>query len=222
MINLKIKSNGKMLVVKRDGTSQSIDFEKIHWRIKSMCAKSDILEFQKKKRPNDYSIFHKLTPIENADVDTITKKTIEGLYNNIPTTEIDKLSAEVAQEMCTIHPDNSILATRILVSNLQKNILEIAVKRFPDVSRSNISNNLFKYVMTALYFNMDKHDEHSPLVSPYIVAYSGHAEHFLNLDHSSLRTHSIENKRKFNIFEDTKIWHQVMNLKYNTNLPSSE
>ena len=159
-----------MLVIKRDGTPQPIDFEKIHWRIKSMCALPEILEFQRKERTDAYAIFSKLAPLRHADVDTITKKTIEGVYNNIPTTEIDKLSAEIAQEMCTIHPDNSVLATRILVSNLQKNVLEHMTKRFPNALREEISKNLFKYVMTALYFNLDKRGDCSPLVAPYLVA----------------------------------------------------
>ena len=112
-----------MLVVKRDGTTQPIDFEKIHWRLKSMTASPEILKFQQKERPDAYNLFHKLSEIKHADVDAITKKTIEGVYNKIPTTEIDKLSAEIAQEMCVTHPDNSVLATRILVSNLQKNTM---------------------------------------------------------------------------------------------------
>ena len=134
-----------MQVVKRSGTLQSIDFEKIHWRIKSMCATEAILNFQNKERPEAYSIFSKLFPIFHADVDTITKKTIEGVYNKIATTEIDQLSAEIAQEMCVIHPDNSVLASRILVSNLQKNLFEILRKRFSTVSKEDISQNLFKW-----------------------------------------------------------------------------
>lgn len=161
-----------MLVVKRDGTPQPIDFKKIHWRIKSMCANPEILEFQRKERPYAYSIFHKLSVIKNADVDTITKKTIEGIYNKIPTTEIDKLSAEIAQEMCFIHPDNSALASRILMSNLQKNIIENLVKFFPDSEREYIVKNLFFHVMSILYMNLNKKKESAPLVAPYIVAIS--------------------------------------------------
>jgi len=134
-----------MQVIKRNGDKQAIDFEKIHWRIKSMCARPEILDFQKQQRPDAYNVFHKLPPIYHADVDSITKKTIEGLYNNMSTTEIDSLSAEVAQEMCVTHPDNSTLATRILVSNIQKNIVEILVKCFPEFDRKEIQENLFKF-----------------------------------------------------------------------------
>ena len=159
-----------MQVVKRDGCLQPLDFNKIHLRIRSMCTLPQTLQFQKEERPEAYEILHNLPPLLHADVDLITKKTIEGVYNNIPTTEIDKLSAEIAQEMCTIHPDNSVLATRIVVSNLRKNTEELFVKRFPEHTREELTHDLFKYAMRTLYFNLDKKGEHSPLVAPYLAA----------------------------------------------------
>ena len=188
-----------MQVVKRNGEKQPIDFEKIHWRIKSMCAKPEILNFQKELRPDSYNVLNKLPPISHADVDTITKKTIEGLYNNMSTTEIDSLSAEVAQEMCVIHPDNSVLATRILVSNIQKNILEVLVKCFPYKDRKEIRNDLFKFSMRALYSNLDKQGRNSPLIAPYILRISekyserinnilDYSRDFTNHDYLGIRT----------------------------------
>ena len=188
-----------MQVIKRDGTPQPIDFEKIHWRIKSMCANPDILKFQKEQRPDAYSVFHRLSPIRNADVDAISKKTIDGVFNNISTTDIDKLSAEIAQEMCTVHPDNSVLATRLLVSNLQKNIVEIMRKRFPDIEEKEIKCNLFKYSMRTLYFNLDSHHENHPLIAPYLAAISDkysdkineildYSRDFVNHDYLGIKT----------------------------------
>jgi len=174
-----------MLVAKRKKEGhhvayQPIDFEKIHWRIKSMCCTPQILEFQKSKRPDAYSMFHNLPPLYHANVDLITKKTIEGVYDKIPTTEIDKLSAEVAQEMCVNHPENSTLATRILVSNLQKNVVEIMSEIFPD-DRSVISSRLFEYSMKSLYMNLNKHGERSPLVAPYLAAIASKYSDKINL-----------------------------------------
>ena len=156
--------------MKRDGRIEELNFSKIHLRIRSLCCRKNTLDFQKEQRPEAYEILHNLPPLEHADVDLITKKTIEGVYNNIPTTKIDKLSAEIAQEMCTIHPDNSVLATRIVVSNLRKNTEELFVKRFPGHTREEITHDLFKYAMRTLYFNLDKKGEHSPLVAPYLAA----------------------------------------------------
>jgi len=61
-----------MHVIKRNGDIVDVDFAKIHWRIKSVCARDDILNFQKKERPEAYNVFYKLPPILHADVDTIT------------------------------------------------------------------------------------------------------------------------------------------------------
>lgn len=163
-----------MLVAKRkkegrNVTYQSIDFEKIHWRIKSMCCTPQILEFQKSERPDAYLMFSKLSPLYHANVDLITKKTIEGVYDKIPTTEIDRLSAEVAQEMCVSHPENSTLATRILVSNLQKNVTEIMSEIFPN-DHLDVKTGLFEYSMLTLYMNLNKHGERSPLIAPYLAA----------------------------------------------------
>lgn len=159
-----------MKVVKRNGTSQPWDFEKIHWRIKSMCSTPFILDFQKKNRPDAYEIFKNLPELKNADVDLVSSKTNQGLYNNIPTSDIDLLSAEIAQEMCTKHPDNSILATRLRVSNLQKNTLETLFEHFSHILKKDVQNNIFKYSMMALYNNKNKHGEISPLVAPYVTA----------------------------------------------------
>lgn len=161
-----------MKVKKRDGTLQDLDFEKIHWRIKSICVRDDILEFQKQERPDAYKVFKNLEPlnINSEDIDIITKKTIDGIYNGISTSEIDILSAEIAQEMCTTNPLNSKLATRILVSNLQKNILEIMCKRFPKFKKEEIQSNLFQHVMQCLYLNHDQNDNIAPVVAPYMVA----------------------------------------------------
>eukprot|EP00913_Durusdinium_trenchii_P034439 g32220.t1 len=51
----------------------------------------------------------------------VTQKVIEGFYNGIATAEIDTLAAETCAYMSQKHPDFSILAARIAVSNLHKN-----------------------------------------------------------------------------------------------------
>jgi len=134
--------------------------------------RDDILEFQKETRPLDYKIFSQLAPlnIKKEDIDMVAKKTIDGIYDGISTTEIDVLSAEIAQDMGIINPENSTLATRLLVSNIQKNVVEILLKRFQDVDRKEIHENLFKYSMNSLYFNLDQKGESSPLIAPYLCA----------------------------------------------------
>ncbi|MEO6729823.1 MAG: ribonucleoside-diphosphate reductase subunit alpha [Ferruginibacter sp.] len=72
---------------------------------------------------------YSLSPMVNA-ID-VAKKTIEGIYEGVPTTELDNLAAETAASLTIAHPDYAILASRIAVSNLHKN----TVKSFSETMR---------------------------------------------------------------------------------------
>lgn len=89
-----------MHVVKRNGQHQEVKFDNITKRIQGLCSG--------------------LNP-QFVDPVPVTQKVIEGFYNGITTSEIDKLAAETCAYMSQKHPDFSVLAARIAVSNLQKN-----------------------------------------------------------------------------------------------------
>ena len=88
-----------MFVVKRNGKQESVKFDKVTARIEKLS--------------------YSLSPLVN--VHEVAKKTIEGIYDGVPTTELDNLAAETAASLTTIHPDYATLASRIAVSNLHKN-----------------------------------------------------------------------------------------------------
>jgi ribonucleoside-diphosphate reductase alpha chain len=98
-----------MFVIKRNGKKESVKFDKVTARIEKLS--------------------YSLSPIVNA-ID-VAKKTIEGIYNGVPTTELDNLAAETAASLTITHPDYAILASRIAVSNLHKN----TVKSFSETMR---------------------------------------------------------------------------------------
>jgi ribonucleoside-diphosphate reductase alpha subunit len=56
----------------------------------------------------------------DVQADKVAQKVFSSLYDGIKTSDIDELSSEVAVHMQTEHPDYEVLATRIIVSNLQK------------------------------------------------------------------------------------------------------
>jgi ribonucleotide reductase alpha subunit len=78
-------------------------------------------------------------------------KVIDQLYDKIETTKIDELAAEQCAALSTQHPDYSILSSRIIISNHQKN-----------------TEALFSEVMKKLYEFKDIHDKHKPLISQYV------------------------------------------------------
>ncbi|MDR0793357.1 MAG: ribonucleoside-diphosphate reductase subunit alpha [Chitinophagaceae bacterium] len=89
-----------MQVIKRNGRKESVKFDKITARIQKLC----------------YGLNAQFVePVK------VAMKVIEGVYDGVHTTELDNLAAETAASMSTIHPDYSLLASRIAVSNLHKN-----------------------------------------------------------------------------------------------------
>jgi len=115
-----------MRVLKRDGELQDIAFDKILNRIKKLGLEAGI----------------------QINYPQLTMKVIDQLYDKIPTTKIDELAAEQCAAMSTLHPDYGVLASRIVVSNHQKNTVP---------SFSSVMNDLYN-------FN-DIHGNHSPLLS---------------------------------------------------------
>ncbi|SMO81365.1 ribonucleoside-diphosphate reductase subunit alpha [Solitalea koreensis] len=89
-----------MFVIKRDGRTESVKFDKITARIEKMSYGLD---------PNH------VDPID------VAKKVIEGLYDGVTTSELDNLAAETAASLTVKHIDYALLASRIAVSNLHKN-----------------------------------------------------------------------------------------------------
>lgn len=116
-----------MFVMKRDGRKQAVKFDKITARIQKLCYGLDLL----------------------VDPVLVAAKVIEGIYDGVTTSELDNLAAEVAAMLTTQHPDYSLLASRIAISNLQKN-----------------TNKSFSKTMHELHHYHDaKTQKHSPLIS---------------------------------------------------------
>lgn len=121
-----------MYVIKRSGKQESVKFDKVTARIEKLS--------------------YSLSPIVN--VIDVAKKTIEGIYAGVPTTELDSLAAETAASLTITHPDYAILASRIAVSNLHKNTL----KSFSETMR-----NLYNYIDDAT-------GKHLPLIADDVMA----------------------------------------------------
>lgn len=96
-----------MFVMKRDGSKEKVQFDKITRRIEKLCYGLDM---------------NFIDPVE------ITMKVNNGLYSGVTTCQLDELASQTAAYMSTSHPDYSILAARICVSNLHKETEENFVK----------------------------------------------------------------------------------------------
>ena len=114
-------------VLKRNGSTETVSFDKILKRIKTLGDEAGGL---------------------SINYTTLCRKIIDQLYNKIPTSEIDELTAQQCASLATKNADYGILAGRVLISNHQKNTQED-----------------FKVIISRLYDYVDIHGEHHPLVS---------------------------------------------------------
>lgn len=120
-----------MYVLKRNGKQEAVHFDKITSRVMKLS----------------YGL-----ALKSDDIIEIAKKVIIGIYNGVPTTELDNLAAETAASFTTKHPDFAVLAARIAVSNLHKNTTK---------SFSETSTLLYNYIDT-------KTGEKAPLLADEI------------------------------------------------------
>jgi ribonucleoside-diphosphate reductase alpha chain len=116
----------EMRVTKRDGKLEDIAFDKILTRIKKLGNEAGI----------------------QINYSSLAMKVIDQLYDKIETTKIDELAAEQCAALSTQHPDYGTLASRIVISNHQKN-----------------TETLFSDVVSALYEFKNVHGEYKPLLS---------------------------------------------------------
>ena len=120
-------STSDMHVLKRNGEREIVAFDKILARLKMLGAQAKIT---------------------GVNYTTLVIKIIDQLYDEIPTTKIDELTAQQCAMMAVQHPDYGTLASYIIISNAHKNI-----------------PSGFYAAMRALYEYRDSHDKHSPIIS---------------------------------------------------------
>ena len=118
--------DNEMNVTKRNGQLEIVSFDKILKRIKKLGQEAEI----------------------KINYTSLVIKVIDQLYDGIPTTKIDELTAEQCASLASTHPDYNTLAGRIVVSNHHRNTSE------------SFTNTMIK-----LYEYLDKHDKTTHLVS---------------------------------------------------------
>jgi ribonucleoside-diphosphate reductase alpha subunit len=115
-----------MRVLKRSGQYEIMAFDKILNRVKKIGQEANV----------------------HINYSSLVMKVIDQLYDNIPTSKIDELTAEQCASLFTQHPDYSVLAGRIVISNHHKNT---------DFS--------FLNTMSQLFYFKDIHGTPAPFIS---------------------------------------------------------
>lgn len=86
-----------MKVQKRNGSFEPISFDKVLGRIRKASKNLQV------------------------NPDSLSQQVLSRIYDGVKTSELDELSSQLAASLCTTHPDYGTLASRIAVSNHQKN-----------------------------------------------------------------------------------------------------
>ena len=114
-----------MKVIKRDSTEENVSFDKVLNRIQNLS--------------ND---------LDKVSVYEVAQKVCSRIYNGVHTSELDELAAQMCSSMIIEHPDYGKLASRIIISNHQKN-----------------TSPSFSETIQLLWDNKDVHGAPNPLVS---------------------------------------------------------
>ena len=130
-----------MRVIKRNDEMEDVSFDKVLNRLKNLSSGLTI------------------------DVSEIAQKVCSRIYDGVKTYELDELAAYLCSSMSIEHPDYSILASRIIISNHHKN-----------------TSPSFSETIHILYNNKDNHDNQIPLVSDELY-------NIVNKNKEKLNTH---------------------------------
>ena len=103
------KISFSMKVVKRSGSFEPISFDKVLGRIRK--ASKNLM----------------------VNPDSLAQQVLARIYDGVKTSEIDELTSQLAVSLSTNHPDYGTLASRVAISNHQRNT---------DSSFSNVMNSL--------------------------------------------------------------------------------
>ena len=132
-----------MNVVKRDGTTEPVSFDKIMTRMSRLCWAEGGKPTHKGSRAQSGL---------SVDISRIVASICASVVDNISTSQLDDLTAEKAASLTTLHPDYGILAARIAISNLQKQTKDCVLDTYTDMEHllseefmNNVRNHADEY-----------------------------------------------------------------------------
>ena len=131
-----------MRVQKRNGSLEAVSFDKVLERIR------------------------KASKGLAVNPDALSQQVLARIINGIKTSELDELAAQTAASLCTTHPDWGTLASRIAVSNHQKNtepLFSTVIKTL--YNQRHVSGSAISYISQELH---DVTDTYSDIIDARI------------------------------------------------------
>ncbi len=126
-----------MQIIKRDGSKEIVKLEKISRRINRQCK-----------------------DLKNIDAVEVAQKVIQGLYDGVSSSELDKLATETAYALSVKHPEYDKLALRLAVSALHKETKSSFTSVIEDLYNVTDSNGNKKPAIDAKVYKFIKKNNH--------------------------------------------------------------
>ena len=185
--------NRSMQVVKRDGRTEDVSFDKVLERVRKAA---DGLQ---------------------VNPTAIAQKVLGQIYDGVSTTQLDELTSQLAASLATVHPDYGTLAARIVISNHQKN----TDSSFSAVMRSLANQTAPKTGEPVAYIGQQILDI-VELHGKEIDAYIQHDRDYL-LDYFGFKTleksYLLKNSAGKQLERPQYVWMRVALALWPTNLP---
>lgn len=137
-----------MDVIKRNGILEPIQFDKIQNRLEYLT---------------NYP-----TPLKHINIPRLSQEIIDGLYDKIPTSEIDTLSAKKASSKGFEHSDYLHLAARICINNHHKNTLTSFKDKMDILYRRKDANGKFCPILEEKFYKFISQPKHQKAIEAHI------------------------------------------------------
>ena len=189
-----------MNVMKRDGTLETMCFDKIMRRLRILC--------------------QEIQPCISLNLAQLVIRVVDKLQNNIKTQQIDELTAQECAALTLTHPDYAILAARIVLSNNHKSTPFVFTQVVNQLA-AQLDENFVQLVRA-------HHDKFQPMLDyrrDFLIDYFG----FKTLEKSYLlKSDGVVVERAqhmwlrvaiqlhWNDFDQVKETYDLMSLKYMT------
>jgi ribonucleoside-diphosphate reductase alpha subunit len=112
-----------MNVIKRNGEKEPLSYDKIIYRLKQ------------------------ISPNLNIRYSELVIKIMDQLYNNIHTSKIDELMAELCASLGSQNMDYSDLSSKLIISNHQKEVISSILYCVQNIDPEYLSNDYYNFVL---------------------------------------------------------------------------
>ena len=155
-----------MYVTKRDGTQETVSFDKVSNRLKTLIEMTDSNQNQTNQT------------LVSIDYISLAQKVCSDIYSGVKTSELDELAAQMCAALITENSEYGILAQRLAISNHHKKTSPSFSEVVENLRRSKNSRGEIVSIVTEEFYNtvMKNKDKINQVIDynrDYLIDYFG-------------------------------------------------